>query len=166
MQQICCQLCLSVPKCQPVPHPPVLSFPLVLPPPPRSYADSKTLTESERSRLFKALAADTNCCYAADLLSAVSISSQMLGRHKVSLNAIAEGSTIGLIQAMLDAGVNLTEVGVREGRGGPDRQRLLKCGWRWLIKGVGNRLRSRSHSPLSAPARLTLTRQVTHHSPL
>lgn len=35
----------------------------------------------------------------------------MLGRHKVSLNAIAETSTIGLIQAVLDAGVNLTEVG-------------------------------------------------------
>lgn len=138
---------------------------VILPPPPQAICRQQN-PKSERSRLFKALAADTNCCYAADLLSAVSISSQMLGRHKVSLNAIAEGSTIGLIQAMLDAGVNLTEVGVREGRGGPDRQRLLKCGWRWLIKGVGNRLRSRSHSPLSAPARLTLTRQVTHHSPL
>jgi ribonuclease H2 subunit A len=77
----------------------------------RSYADSKTLTEAERSKLFKALAADPHCLYAADLLSAVDISRQMLGRHKVSLNAIAETSTIGLIQAVLDAGVNLTEVG-------------------------------------------------------
>lgn len=78
---------------------------------PRSYADSKTLTEADRSKLFKALAADPHCVYAADLLSAVDISRQMLGRHKVSLNAIAETSTIGLIQAVLDAGVNLTEVG-------------------------------------------------------
>jgi hypothetical protein len=60
--------------------------------------------------------------YAADLLSAKAISQQMLGRHKISLNAVAETSTVGLIQSMLDAGVNLTEVrggacGFGRGRG-------------------------------------------------
>jgi hypothetical protein len=38
------------------------------------------------------------------------ISGQMLGRSRVSLNAIAETSTVGLIQAVLDAGVQLQEV--------------------------------------------------------
>lgn len=76
----------------------------------RAYADSKTLTEPERARLFKALAADTNCVYAADLLSAAFISGQMLGRARVSLNAVAEQSTIGLIQSVLDAGVHLKQV--------------------------------------------------------
>lgn len=61
--------------------------------------------------MFKALAADSNCVYAADLLSAQVISAQMLGRARVSLNIIAEQSTIGLIQTMLDAGVQLREVG-------------------------------------------------------
>lgn len=76
----------------------------------RSYADSKTLTDADRARLFKALAADTNCIYAADLLSAQLISGQMLGRARVSLNAVAEQSTIGLIQSVLDAGVQVQEV--------------------------------------------------------
>jgi hypothetical protein len=77
---------------------------------PRAYADSKTLSEGERSRLFKALAADLRCVYVADLLSAQLISGQMLGRARVSLNAVAEQSTMGLIQDVLDAGVQLKEV--------------------------------------------------------
>lgn len=89
--------------CTPPPHPPA-------PCPVRSYADSKTLSESDRARLFKALSADSSCVYAADLLSAAAISRQMLGRARVSLNAIAETSTVGLIQRVIDAGVNLTEV--------------------------------------------------------
>lgn len=83
-------------------------------PKPRAYADSKTLSEAERSRLFKALAADPSCVYVADLLSAQFISGQMLGRARVSLNAVAEQSTMGLIQDVLDAGVQLKEVCVYE----------------------------------------------------
>jgi hypothetical protein len=48
--------------------------------------------------------------YVADLLSAQFISGQMLGRARVSLNAVAEQSTMGLIQDVLDAGVQLKEV--------------------------------------------------------
>jgi hypothetical protein len=48
--------------------------------------------------------------YVADLLSAQFISGQMLGRARVSLNAVAEQSTMGLIQDVLDAGVRLKEV--------------------------------------------------------
>eukprot|EP00878_Enallax_costatus_P026973 GHUV01028990.1.p1 GENE.GHUV01028990.1~~GHUV01028990.1.p1 ORF type:complete len:202 (+),score=58.52 GHUV01028990.1:637-1242(+) len=44
----------------------------------------------------------------------------MLGRARVSLNAIAEQSTIGLIQAVMDAGVQLKEVYV-DTVGDPDR---------------------------------------------
>jgi hypothetical protein len=48
--------------------------------------------------------------YVADLLSAQFISGQMLGHARVSLNAVAEQSTMGLIQDVLDAGVQLKEV--------------------------------------------------------
>eukprot|EP00775_Hariotina_reticulata_P012168 gene12168-12306_t len=88
----------------------------------KSYADSKTLSEAARSRLFAALSSDNNCVYVADVVSAEFISGQMLGRAKVSLNAVAEHSTLGLIQAMLDAGVALTEVYV-DTVGDPDRYR-------------------------------------------
>eukprot|EP00879_Flechtneria_rotunda_P022504 GHRR01023755.1.p1 GENE.GHRR01023755.1~~GHRR01023755.1.p1 ORF type:complete len:324 (+),score=117.04 GHRR01023755.1:855-1826(+) len=86
----------------------------------KSYADSKTLTEAERSKLFAALAADSNCVYAADALSAAFISGHMLGRTRVSLNAIAEQSTIGLIQSLLNGGVQLKEVYI-DTVGDPDR---------------------------------------------
>lgn len=88
----------------------------------QAYADSKTLSEAERSRLFKALAADPSCVYVADLLSAQFISGQMLGRARVSLNAVAEQSTMGLIQDVLDAGVQLKEVFI-DTVGDPDRYR-------------------------------------------
>jgi hypothetical protein len=48
--------------------------------------------------------------YVADLLSSQFISGQMLGRARVSLNAVAEQSTMGIIQDVLDAGVQLKEV--------------------------------------------------------
>ncbi|KAF6254035.1 ribonuclease HII [Scenedesmus sp. NREL 46B-D3] len=88
----------------------------------QAYADSKTLSEAERSRLFSALAADPRCVYVADLLSAELISGQMLGRARVSLNAVAEQSTVGLIQDVLGAGARLREVYI-DTVGDPDRYR-------------------------------------------
>jgi hypothetical protein len=72
--------------------------------------------------------------YAADVVSAAFISGQMLGRSKVSLNAVAEQSTVGLIQAVLDAGVALTEVG-GEGRGAAhSRQQHLALDGAWAMR--------------------------------
>ena len=76
----------------------------------RAYADSKTLTHAQRDALFEQVQADEQLAYASDSLSAAFISGQMLARAKVSLNAIAADSTMGLIQQAIDAGVNLREV--------------------------------------------------------
>lgn len=76
----------------------------------RSYADSKALTEAERARLFGVLAADAACAYSVDVLSAAAISGAMLGRSRVSLNALAEEATTRLIRGVLDVGVALREV--------------------------------------------------------
>lgn len=76
----------------------------------QKYADSKTLTAEKRDQLLALLQQDENVGYLGDVISAKAISAQMLAREKVSLNAIATTSTIKLIQAVLDAGVNLTEV--------------------------------------------------------
>jgi hypothetical protein len=76
----------------------------------RAYADSKTLTHAQREALFKQVQADEQLAYASDSLSAAFISGQMLARAKVSLNAIAADSTMGLIRQSIEAGVNLREV--------------------------------------------------------
>lgn len=76
----------------------------------RPYKDSKTLGEEKRENLFKLIQADPKLCFLADILSAEFISMQMLSREKVSLNAVAADSTIKIIQAVLDLGINLTEV--------------------------------------------------------
>lgn len=49
-------------------------------PPPRAYADSKTLTEAQREGLFAQVTADTSLAYRHDVLGAPFISAQMLGR--------------------------------------------------------------------------------------
>lgn len=48
--------------------------------------------------------------FCIDSLSATDISRQMLAREKVSLNTIANDSTYGLIQKLIDAGVKVQEV--------------------------------------------------------
>lgn len=84
----------------------------LVPPPPtfREFADSKTLTEEKRDRLFEQIKADPCLGHLADILSAQLISSKMLSRERVSLNELANESTYSLIDAVLARGVNLTEV--------------------------------------------------------
>ncbi|KAG1672118.1 hypothetical protein FOA52_001705 [Chlamydomonas sp. UWO 241] len=76
----------------------------------KQYDDSKQLTEAKRESLFAAINADDNMGWCTEILSAHYISSLMLSRNRTSLNKIAEDSTFKIIQTILDAGVNLTEV--------------------------------------------------------
>ena len=96
-----------------------------------AYADSKTLTEEKREVLFEKLKADGAMGWMVDSISAAELSAKMLRRRalplppsphlsahappprprdKYSLNSVSFDSAYGLIQAALDAGVNLTEV--------------------------------------------------------
>ncbi|KAJ1172437.1 hypothetical protein NDU88_004284 [Pleurodeles waltl] len=74
-------------------------------------ADSKTLTEAERERLFEKLdSAKDYVGWALQVLSPNTISTSMQQRAKYNLNAISHDTAIGLIQFALDSGVNLKEV--------------------------------------------------------
>ncbi|KAG8441412.1 hypothetical protein GDO86_006958 [Hymenochirus boettgeri] len=74
-------------------------------------ADSKTLSEAERERLFEKLNATSEFIgWALNILSPNVISTSMQQRAKYNLNALSHDTAIGLIQYALDAGVQLTEV--------------------------------------------------------
>ncbi|XP_053572009.1 ribonuclease H2 subunit A isoform X2 [Bombina bombina] len=74
-------------------------------------ADSKTLSEAERERLFEKLNTATDFIgWALHILSPNVISTSMQQRAKYNLNALSHDTAIGLIQYALDAGVQLTEV--------------------------------------------------------
>ncbi|KAL1785249.1 ribonuclease H2 subunit A isoform X1 [Sigmodon hispidus] len=74
-------------------------------------ADSKTLTESERERLFSKMEEDGDFVgWALDILSPNLISTSMLGRVKYNLNSLSHDTAAGLIQYALDQGVNVTQV--------------------------------------------------------
>ena len=63
-----------------------------------SFADSKVLTADKRDTLFTKLKACELVGWAVDIISAGTLNDKMLGRSRVSLNVIAENSTMGLIQ--------------------------------------------------------------------
>lgn len=74
-------------------------------------ADSKTLSENERERLFAELVKDGDYVgWALDVLSPNLISTSMLGRVKYNLNSLSHDTAAGLIQFALDQGVNVTQV--------------------------------------------------------
>lgn len=74
------------------------------------FADSKTLTEEKREKLYAVIQqTEWLGCHVGNL-TAWDISRRMLHPDRESLNALANESTFGLIQTALDAGVNLTEV--------------------------------------------------------
>jgi ribonuclease H2 subunit A len=76
----------------------------------KEFADSKTLTEATRERLFSAIQNDPTMGFVSDQLSASFIAGQMLGREAVSLNLLANKSTFALIDSALASGVQLREV--------------------------------------------------------
>nr|XP_054320171.1 ribonuclease H2 subunit A isoform X2 [Pongo pygmaeus] len=73
-------------------------------------ADSKTLLESERERLFAKMEDRDFVGWALDVLSPNLISTSMLGRVKYNLNSLSHDTATGLIQYALDQGVNVTQV--------------------------------------------------------
>ncbi|KRZ88766.1 Ribonuclease H2 subunit A, partial [Trichinella sp. T8] len=75
--------------------------------------DSKTLTEDERSTIFKNMQSEKNShlfAYTMKLLSPVYISKSMLGRSKYNLNEISHDTAMELIQIVCDAGVVVDKV--------------------------------------------------------
>ncbi|XP_048377790.1 ribonuclease H2 subunit A isoform X2 [Stegostoma tigrinum] len=74
-------------------------------------ADSKTLTEKEREKLFTKLDEANDCIgWALEILSPNIISTSMQQRTKYNLNALSHDAAIGLIQYALDSGVQVKEV--------------------------------------------------------
>ncbi|KAM9312878.1 ribonuclease H2 subunit A [Gastrophryne carolinensis] len=74
-------------------------------------ADSKTLSEAERERLFEKLdGASEFIGWALHILSPNVISTSMQRRTKYNLNALSHDTAIGLVQHALDNGVQVTEV--------------------------------------------------------
>eukprot|EP01083_Nonionella_stella_P051869 137739_1 len=74
------------------------------------FADSKVLTAEQRETLFEDIKKSDFLGWLVDVLSPDSISANMFRRPKVSLNAVSHNSAIGLVQKVLDHGVNLTKV--------------------------------------------------------
>ncbi|XP_048198378.1 ribonuclease H2 subunit A isoform X2 [Perognathus longimembris pacificus] len=74
-------------------------------------ADSKTLSENERERLFAKMEEDRDFVgWALDVLSPNLISTSMLGRVKYNLNSLSHDTAAGLIQYAVDQGVSVTQV--------------------------------------------------------
>lgn len=74
-------------------------------------ADSKTLTENERERLFAKMEEDGDFVgWALDILSPNLISTSMLGRVKYNLNSMSHDTAAGLIQHAMDQNVKVTQV--------------------------------------------------------
>ncbi|XP_062891983.1 ribonuclease H2 subunit A isoform X2 [Mobula hypostoma] len=74
-------------------------------------ADSKTLTEKEREKLFAKLdEAKDFIGWAIEILSPNVISTSMQQRTKCNLNTLSHDAAIGLIQYALDSGVQVKEV--------------------------------------------------------
>ena len=84
------------------------------------FADSKTLTEEQREGLLEKIEASDIIGWVVEVLSPNYLSNAMLRRHKYNLNAISHDTAIGLIQGVIDSGVNLKEVYV-DTVGPPDK---------------------------------------------
>ncbi|KAL4231037.1 Ribonuclease H2 subunit A [Mactra antiquata] len=75
------------------------------------FADSKTLTEEQRESIFEKLnEAKEIIGWMVEILSPTYISNSMLRRSKYNLNALSHDCAIGLIQKVLDRGVNVAEI--------------------------------------------------------
>lgn len=74
-------------------------------------ADSKTLTEKKRETIFDKIGCEKDYIgWKIEIISPNIICNRMLQRQKYSLNQVSQDSAVGLIQKVLDDGVNLTEV--------------------------------------------------------
>ncbi|VVC40714.1 Hypothetical protein CINCED_3A014268 [Cinara cedri] len=74
-------------------------------------ADSKVLTENARDEIFDNINKQADILgWAVHIISPTTISNCSFRRQKCSLNEISHNSAIGLIQRVLDRGVNICEV--------------------------------------------------------
>ncbi|EPQ30570.1 uncharacterized protein PFL1_02094 [Pseudozyma flocculosa PF-1] len=75
------------------------------------FADSKALTAEKRSTLLSALIdTNTHLGWAVRVMSPQDISSGMLRRRPVNLNAQSSQATVALIAGVLESGVDVTEI--------------------------------------------------------
>uniref|UniRef100_A0A2P2I321 Ribonuclease n=1 Tax=Hirondellea gigas TaxID=1518452 RepID=A0A2P2I321_9CRUS len=74
-------------------------------------ADSKTLTEVQREKLFEQMNKNNDYIgWSIEIISPVFISNCMYKRPKVSLNEVSHNSAIGLIKRVIAAGANIQQV--------------------------------------------------------
>eukprot|EP01135_Chromosphaera_perkinsii_P008929 Nk52_evm39s1524 gene=Nk52_evmTU39s1524 len=77
------------------------------------FADSKTLTEQERDRLFDVIKGNGDLVgWAVAILSPQLISSSMLRKQKYNLNMLSHDTAISLVKGALKLGANITQVRV------------------------------------------------------
>ncbi|CDS02127.1 hypothetical protein, partial [Sporisorium scitamineum] len=75
------------------------------------FADSKALTAERRDTLLSALIDDdTHLGWSVRVMSPQDISAGMLRRRPINLNAQSSAATVSLIAAVLESGVDLTEI--------------------------------------------------------
>ncbi|XP_064630228.1 ribonuclease H2 subunit A-like [Lineus longissimus] len=75
------------------------------------FADSKTLSEEQRENLFSKIGESADWTgWLVEILSPFYISTSMLRRFKYNLNELSHDCAIGMINKVIDAGVQLTEV--------------------------------------------------------
>ena len=120
-----------------------------------SFADSKALTETIREALFTDILAHPRLAHRVESLSAPAISAAMLGRARISLNALASDATVALVRGALDAGANVAHVYVDTvgdaGRWADALRSKVKgwwCGGGWRLKVCF--LRRQNNPPLSS----------------
>ncbi|KGB76916.1 ribonuclease HII [Cryptococcus deuterogattii 99/473] len=73
------------------------------------FDDSKALSAETRQTLWETFEVHSPLCYSSSTLSPQDISSSMLRKVPINLNRQAEDSTVGLIQAALNRGINVIE---------------------------------------------------------
>jgi len=74
------------------------------------FADSKTLSEAARDRLFDVIQKSDFIAYMTTALPPDYLSNMMLKKNKYSLNAISHDAAIAMIRKCLDQGIYLQEV--------------------------------------------------------
>jgi ribonuclease H2 subunit A len=72
--------------------------------------DSKQLTMSQREEIFAKVRENKWMGWETRALHAEEIGAQMLAKDKVNLNAMSHDTAVGLVQKIIDLGMNVTEV--------------------------------------------------------
>ncbi|KAI8807983.1 ribonuclease HII [Cladochytrium replicatum] len=87
-------------------------------------ADSKTLSEAQRTNLYAIMVEKKWVCWAVNVCSPGDISGAMLQIEKCSLNVVAQRATVELIRGVLKRNIRIEEVFV-DTLGHPDKHRAF-----------------------------------------